>query len=420
MVTPVCVLRSGGDFEPRHVQWLAKQVPGLVCLSDQMIAGVTTIPLRTDWPKWWAKMEAFGPSIEGDVFIIDLDTVVLEMPATPEVTTVLPDWSLPGGIGSGFMFVTADDRAKVWEAFTADPRRNMARFSSGYPWGDQGFLTDHFASAARWGESMRSYKVHCRGGLPVGTEVVCFHGKPRPWEVAADWIPQLVFEDFRDLMLKHKGKRFCVMGGAPSLAQDLARVEADIYISANGHGADLRRPDYMLAMDSNHGGSGPCMGKRMRTMSDAPIISPRDYADIRLAQWPQHPRWVLSGMIATWAAFCMGAKVVFVAGCDAYGGVPGYIDEARKIARDVKCPVRVVSGPLADIGGDTVDWKPFDPDETFGRYKPHSAIDGWLGKDGRIQVRVLHDCDIGVKGMVLSAYRHDVRRLLKHRMVEEV
>lgn len=418
MVTPVCVLRSGGDFEPRHVQWLAKQVPGLICLSDQNVAGVKTIPLQTDWPGWWAKMEAFGPSIEGDIWLIDLDTVVLKMPPRPEVTTVLTDWNRPeSGIGSGFMYITAEDRERVWKAFNADPDRNMREHAS---LGDQGFLYEHLRGAARWGDNVRSYKIHCRGGLPEGTDVACFHGKPRPWQTVAPWIPQFRIDDFRDLFLTHKGKRFCVMGGAPSLASDLAQVEADVYISANGHGVELRKPDYMLAMDATHGGTGPCMGRHMRSLCDAPIISPREYADIRLAQWPQQPRWVLSGMIATWAAFCMGAKVVYVAGCDAYGGTPGYIDEARKIARDVKCPVRVVSGPLAEINVEGADWKGFDPKETFGRYKPHSSIDAWLGRDGKITVRVLKDCDIGQPGMVMTAYRHDVRRLLKHRLIEEV
>lgn len=423
-VTIVCVLRSGKDFQPRHVQWLAKQAPNIVCLSDQLIAGVETRPLLMDWPGWWAKMEAFGPSIEGDILLVDLDTVILRMPELPTVTTVLRDFTEPGLIGSGFMYVTAEDRARVWQAFTKDPKRHMARFQAWPRLGDQGFLMEHLADAARWGENVRSYKVHCRQGLPEGTDVVCFHGKPRPWDVVADWIPRLAFDDFRDLILTHKGKRFCVMGGAPSLADDLEKVEADVYISTNAHGIALQTPDYLLAMDEKHSIAQVPMGEYLRARSAAPIISPRDYADIRLSEWPQQPRWVLSGMIATWAAFCMGAKVIYLAGCNAYDGNPGYIDEARKIARDVKCPVRVVSGPLADLGKDVGDWKGFDQKETFGRYKPHSSIDGWLGRDGRIQVRMLKPTEVGglyrLKGEIVPTYRHEVHRLLKHRMVEEV
>lgn len=413
--TKVCVLRSGGDFEPRHVQWLAQQVPGLVCLSDQKIAGVKTMPLEQDWPGWWSKMNAFGSSIDGDMLLIDLDTVVLRMPALPTETTVLTDFTKPDRIGSGFMYVTAEDRARVWEAFTADPKGHMLRHQAE---GDQGFLFEHLADANRWGDNVRSYKQHCQRGIPDGTDVVCMHGKPRPWQIAARWIPPLPFGDFRDAILRHKGKRICVMGGAPSLADDLNCVSADVYISANERGVALREPDYMLAMDESHRRTHESMGAFLRRHSSAPIISPHSYADIRLGQWPQQPRWVLSGMVAVWAAFVMGAKVVIVAGCDAFGGEPGYVHEARKIARDVHCPVRVVSGPLTAV------WPHYDPAEKFGRYTPHTAISGWLGQDGQIEVRVRKPCTLAgidrLPGETLTAWRHDARRLLKHRMIEEI
>lgn len=190
-----CVLRSGGEFKPEHVQWLARQVPGLVCLSDVPVEGVPTIPLVYDWPGWWAKLEMFGPSLQGDVLMLDLDTVVLRVPDEPAQTTVLRDFTQPDLMGSGFMYVTAADRGRVWEAFTANPRAHMAACSTWPRWGDQGFLQGHIGHAAKWGDEVRSYKVHCGRGLPGGTEVVCFHGKPRPWGVKPAgkdvWIPAL-------------------------------------------------------------------------------------------------------------------------------------------------------------------------------------------------------------------------------------
>lgn len=413
--TKVCALKLGGDFGPEHVQWLAKQVPVLVCISDTPVPGVKTIKPEMDLPGWWIKMNAFSPNvIQGDVLLIDLDTVVLRMPDMPTETTVLPDWTRPDGIGSGFMFVTQADRERVWAAFNDSPVAHMQRHR-----GDQDFLLPLLGDAARWGDNVRSYKQHCRAGVPQGTDVVTFHGKPRPWAAPENWIAPLPYDDFRDLILKHKGKRICVMGGAPSLADDLAKVDADVYISANERGVALREPDYVLAMDEIHRTTRQCMGQYLRERTAAPIISPHAYADIRLGQWPQQPRWVLSGMVAIWAAFMLGAKSVIVAGCDAFGGDPGYVDEARKIARDVHCPVRVVSGPLAKV------WPLYDPAEKFGRYRAHSAIDGWLGKAGKVQVRVRRPCTIAgmdrVAGEVLTAWRHkEIALLLKHRMIEEV
>lgn len=416
-MTPCCVLRSGGDFGPEHVQWLAKQVPGLVCLSDVPVPGVETIALEHDWPGWWSKMSMFGPALEGDVLMMDLDTVVLRLPEASE-TTVLENYAEPGWMGSGLMFVTAEDRARVWEAWMANPSKHMRENQRWPKWGDQGFLQDYLGSAARWGANVRSYKVHCMGGVPDGTEIVVFHGKPRPWDVRAPWIPPMAeLRDFRELMLKHKGKRFAIMGGGPSLAADMERIDADVVISTNGHGIDIRKPDYLFAIDHTHTASNVPMGKHLRARSDAPIISPHGFADYRMGFWPQSPRFILSGLVATWAAFAMGAKVVYLAGMDGYPD-RDYTDEAHKIARDIHCPVRVMpSSPLAAV------WPVFDADEKFGRYKAHSSIDGLRGVDNSIRIRAVKPCTVGhvdlEKGAEMTVMRHEVARLLKHRMVVE-
>ena len=425
-MTPCCVLRSGGDFGPEHVRWLARQVPGLVCLSDvPPVPGVDWRPLQHGWPGWWAKMEMFGPALEGDVLMIDLDTVVLRLPEAPSETTVLQDFTDPSVMGSGFMFVTAADRARVWEAWLADPAGHMAANRRWPKWGDQGFLQDHIGGAAKWGANVRSYKVHCRGGLPEGTDVVCFHGKPRPWAVRDAWVPPLypaaALRDFRELLLQHPGRRFIVMGGGPSLEADLdalGRKAGDVVISTNAHGVELRRPDYLLAMDHTHTGKGVPMGEYLRQRSDAPIISPHGFADYRLGFWPEHPRFVLSGLVATWAAFCMGAKVVCLAGMDGYKD-NDYTDEARKIARDVHCPVRVQPASFL-----RAVWPVFDKAERFGKYTPHSSIDGLRGIDNTIRVRARKPCTVGAveleRGQEMTAMRHEVARLLRHRMLEEL
>lgn len=225
--------------------------------------------------------------------------------------------------------------------------------------------------------------------------------------------------DFRDLVLRHKGKRFCVMGGSPTLAEHVPGIEADVWISTNAHGVDLHPADYVLAMDENNTREGVPMGPFLRSRTDAPIISPHSYADFQLVSWPQAPRFVLSGMVAAWAAYMMGAKVVILAGCDGYGGNHGYVCEAGKIDRDIHCPVRVAGGgPL------TKTWPAYDPAEKFGRYSPNSAIEGWLGKDAPIRIRVRKPCHIRgaerPRGWECQVMRHEVAKQLKHYMVEEV
>ena len=183
MATIVTVLRSGGEYKPEHVKRLAAMVPGLICLSDVRIAGIECRPLMTNWPGWWSKMEAFGPSIEGDMLLMDLDTTVLRVPELPTVTTVLDDFYRPALMGSGFMYVTEADRDLCWQEFIKNPKGHMARCTTREAWGDQGFLMPFIGKRARWGANVRSYKVHCRNGIPKGTDVICFHGKPRPWDI---------------------------------------------------------------------------------------------------------------------------------------------------------------------------------------------------------------------------------------------
>ena len=120
---------------------------------------------------------------------------------------------------------------------------------------------------------------------------------------------------------------------------------------------------------------------------------------------------------AAWAAYAMGAKVVVMAGMDGYAD-NDYSDEARKIARDIHCPVRVASGFLTGV------WPAWDSAERFGKYTPHSAIDGLRGIDNSIRVRAVKPCKVGLieleRGQELPVMRHEVAKLLRHRMVVEV
>lgn len=189
---PVCVLRVGKGFGPQHAQWLARQVPGIVCLSDVDVPGVDTVPLRTKWPGWWAKMEAFDTTlIGGDVLLMDLDTVVFQLPQMPSTTTVLNDFYRPRLMGSGFMFLKREDRKRCFDKFRANPKVHMTTCVTRDRHGDQGFLNPLIGGSARWGDEVRSYKVHCRFGVPHGTKVVAFHGTPRPWDAGVEWVPAL-------------------------------------------------------------------------------------------------------------------------------------------------------------------------------------------------------------------------------------
>lgn len=193
-VTVACVLRSGGEYRLEHVEMLKRGVDehiehgGFICLSDVELPRMRRIPLMHGWPGWWAKMELFSPILHGDILYFDLDTVI-EGPLTiPTRLTLLRDFykdgvHKPERVQSGMMFLPEADRARVWERWIADPIGHMRAFR-----GDGEYLHSIlFETADRWQDvapgEVCSYKVHVREGIkPPNAKVICFHGKPRPWE----------------------------------------------------------------------------------------------------------------------------------------------------------------------------------------------------------------------------------------------
>jgi len=209
--TVVCVLRSGGEFRPEHVYalmagvedyWPVDRFPlRRVVLTDMpiehtMLGGLEVMPLEYPYPGWWSKMEMFRPAMEtlGDILFFDLDTVIVgdlvDIAAVGRLT-LLADFfreTERTRLGSGMMYLPAEEREQVWRAWVrGDPRAHMRKYR-----GDQEFLAPTLLSAwqvSRWQDVLPgqvvSYKAHVKpaGGVPIGARVVCFHGRPRPWQL---------------------------------------------------------------------------------------------------------------------------------------------------------------------------------------------------------------------------------------------
>lgn len=204
----VCtVLRSGGEYTEQHASWLARQIrqhdpqAEIVCLTDTKLRDpqIVTVPLRHNWPGWWSKIELFSDLLPGDVFYMDLDTVVLGSLrdlVTVKRTTFLRDFYQPQMIGSGLMYIAEADKPAVWNEFIARPEHHIAMNKTRRHWGDQGFCARVLTDVQQWQrvrpDRVYSYKLHCsRLPPPPTAAVVCFHGKPRPWRAGCDWVPAL-------------------------------------------------------------------------------------------------------------------------------------------------------------------------------------------------------------------------------------
>lgn len=189
-VTILTVLRGGGEYEPWHVDRLRQQceafAPGIPfrCMGDGD-------GLRHDWPGWWAKIEAFRAP--GPVLYMDLDTTVcgdlfpLLDAAQRHDFIALRDFNpTVRAMGSGLM-AWRGDLSWLCRKFEADPAGYMAACNTPRWFGDQGFVDRYIGARDYWQSvtpgAVVSYKKHCRDGVPEGARVVCYHGKPRPWEV---------------------------------------------------------------------------------------------------------------------------------------------------------------------------------------------------------------------------------------------
>lgn len=169
--------------------------------------------------------------------------------------------------------------------------------------------------------------------------------------------------DLRDLILAHAGRVAVVMGGGPSLPAQVKGLPDDcLWLSANEHGAKLRRCDYIVCIDDIADKVKPC---------GVPIISAQPWADVRLMERPAYP---YTGMYACWVAWLLGCRLVLLGGMDLYAGptywhdgeahstakarpYSGHLEQWRRVRLPV--PIRALGGPLIDV---------------FGRYDPNEAV----------------------------------------------
>ena len=203
------VLRSGGEYRPEHVRALVAQLErhlpgvGVVCLSDVDVP-CARVPLQHGWPGWWSKMELFRPDLSGDILYFDLDTVIVGDLSEFKVLsapTMLSDFYWPERPASGVMFLPESCRRKVWNRWIESPDRHMVACGR---LGDQKFIGDALGPVRRFQNVLPgrivSYKAHVQrkgahrratgnGTVPAGASVVCFHGRPRPWGIREDWVP---------------------------------------------------------------------------------------------------------------------------------------------------------------------------------------------------------------------------------------
>lgn len=205
-----CVYKSAPvqqtqSYSIDHVYWLAEQVKQhvsikhqFICLTDAKIPDIETRPLLHNLPGWWSKLELFRAF--DSAFYLDLDTVLLndisEMIIYPHTFTALRDLNKNrhNGIGSGVMAWSGGHKS-LFQTFMKRHHHFMQAYNTAHRWGDQGFIQDNVQNVGKFQDlfpfSIESYKFDIETNPKPSTSIVCFHGKPRPWDVQKTWIPVL-------------------------------------------------------------------------------------------------------------------------------------------------------------------------------------------------------------------------------------
>lgn len=202
-MTVACVLRAGGPYDASYVERLrdgvARHLPGsdFVCLSDVDVP-CERIPLRTDWPRNFAKIELFTPGLfDGSVLFLDLDTDVVgdlsDIASYDGDFAMIDDWLYPHMGASGVM---------VWRE-TAASRAIYEGFKASYPGVLESFRRDQrwiHMSLPGWTPLRATYPgqivsrwCECIDEVPEDARLVCWHGTPRPHEIG--WAPTGHLED---------------------------------------------------------------------------------------------------------------------------------------------------------------------------------------------------------------------------------
>lgn len=198
MLTVVCVMKSGGDFDEDYVFALRKGVEKhlgiphkFICYTDLLIPGMSIRFLTENLDGWFSKFEIFKEI--GPALYLDLDTIITG-DITPLAQSIIDQ-------GEAFWMLEAFYPLRKWASgimgWTGDWNwliPHCKRYAGLYQM-DQECIAKALVEDGRKPRvigrdfhKIYSYKHHCQDGLPGDARIVCFHGKPRPKEVEEEWV----------------------------------------------------------------------------------------------------------------------------------------------------------------------------------------------------------------------------------------
>jgi len=224
--TVVLVLKNGKGFGFRDVElivrhingtWKSETKPRIICFWDKAtthydLGNFEIRPLRNDWPGVWSRMILYSPEVEDlrPFLYVDLDTAIVDslenifdLVKDPSMFITLEDFYQKGKLATGLVWFPANSsRLKaVWDQWklTQTKKGRMDYF-----------LRNVITPDIFWQnltDTIHDFKPS-RGRprltvLPKGTNLVCFHGKPRIYNATeVPWIEAYTKADFSPTVKK--------------------------------------------------------------------------------------------------------------------------------------------------------------------------------------------------------------------------
>lgn len=177
------------QFEANH----SRKGWQFVCLTDKP-SEEWHAPLESDLPGWWSLMEMFR--FKGPHILTGLDTILLKEldpflefaeSAPPDVMFgirnfyKMQNWASGVTLWNGdweWLYKACNNLTRIGFRGDQDFIEKYVQDKSGC---SLGFLDDHIPGIV-------SFKAHVmKRGLVASDRICCFHGKPRPWDVANEY-----------------------------------------------------------------------------------------------------------------------------------------------------------------------------------------------------------------------------------------
>ena len=223
--TIVLVLKNGKGFGFRDVELIVRHIlgkwesvnkPRIICLWNKAseyydLGNLEIIPLRNNFPGTWSRIELYSPEMEQyrPFLYIDLDTAVINslenmfaLVKDPTKVIVLEDFYQKRKLATPLVWFPANS-AKI--------RMVWKRMKRGIALGKRMdfFLRKVLTPDLFWQDltnTIHDFKPSKKprlAELAKGTDLVCFHGKPRIFDAQAiPWIKEYVLTAFRSRVLR--------------------------------------------------------------------------------------------------------------------------------------------------------------------------------------------------------------------------